>query len=229
LYLTNYRTSYFALLPILAYFVLRSVTGSVVAPQRALVGALTAVSVAIGIGAIAIALQDRLIDVVIVAQNAPDYLKPPYDFTDPERDLFSSRVYIWSQYVYEYLSGDFLTYLVGYGPNGWEGKFHLYAHNTFVGYIHDFGAIGLACLLLLLATNAILSLRAPEVELRFALLSAHVGFVFLNMATMPLWQIEGEIFYGLLCGVTWAAALNRAPMSRGVYRAEGGYAAAYGR
>jgi hypothetical protein len=34
------------------------------------------------------------------------------------------------------------------------------------------------------------------------LIAAHLSFFFLNMATMPLWQIEGLILYGLLWGFT---------------------------
>lgn len=35
----------------------------------------------------------------------------------------------------------------------------------------------------------------------------HIGFIMLNMATMPFWQVEGLILYGLLCGYTYSASL----------------------
>jgi hypothetical protein len=45
--------------------------------------------------------------------------------------------------------------------------------------------------------------------LRGQLVCTHIGFILLNMATMPFWQIEGLILYALVCGYTYSASLMR--------------------
>jgi hypothetical protein len=35
------------------------------------------------------------------------------------------------------------------------------------------------------------------------LVSCHIGFFVLNLATMPFWTLEGAILYALLLGHTW--------------------------
>ena len=52
--------------------------------------------------------------------------------------------------------------------------------------------------------------RIPDWALRGQLVCVHIGFILLNMATMPFWQVEGIIFYGLLCGYTVCLTPGRA-------------------
>jgi hypothetical protein len=63
--------------------------------------------------------------------------------------------------------------------------------------------LGVAALLWLWFSMFRLALKTDPGE-RTILISAHASFFLLNMATMPHWQIEGNIFYGLLCGYTIA-------------------------
>jgi Ca2+/Na+ antiporter len=48
--------------------------------------------------------------------------------------------------------------------------------------------------------------RIADWALRGQLVCTHIGFILLNMATMPFWQIEGLILYALLCGYTYYSA-----------------------
>ena len=41
---------------------------------------------------------------------------------------------------------------------------------------------------------------------RTLLLGGHLSFLVLNLATMAHWQVEGNILYGVLCGLTIAKA-----------------------
>jgi hypothetical protein len=34
------------------------------------------------------------------------------------------------------------------------------------------------------------------------MLAAHLSFILLSMSTMPLWMIQGNILYGIICGYT---------------------------
>jgi hypothetical protein len=45
---------------------------------------------------------------------------------------------------------------------------------------------------------------------RASLIAAHIGFIILNMATMPHWMIEGDILYGIICGYTFYYRLRPA-------------------
>jgi O-antigen ligase len=119
-----------------------------------------------------------------------------------EQKLLSGRLYIWNRYLETYAAGDDPRLLLGFGPDAWVETFGVYAHNTIVSYLYELGFAG-AFLLVLVWIGMLW--RAGQIRdwpLRGQLLSAHVGFVFLNMATMPFWQIEGLILYGVLCGYT---------------------------
>ena len=54
--------------------------------------------------------------------------------------------------------------------------------------------------------------RVTDWALRGQLVCTHIGFILLNMATMPFWQIEGLILYALLCGYTYNASTARDPV-----------------
>ncbi len=54
-------------------------------------------------------------------------LQPPERFSQEETRMFSGRAYLWSQYIDAYLDGSIINILVGFGPEGWVGRFSLYA------------------------------------------------------------------------------------------------------
>ena len=64
-----------------------------------------------------------------------------------------------------------------------------------------FAAAGIAAVLYLWASMlaACTGLRRGP---KGRLLAAHVTFILLNLATMPMWMIEGNILYGIICGYT---------------------------
>lgn len=203
IFAANYRTSLIALAPIAIGFLTFSTTRSFTSRQRMFVGATTLLC-AVGLTVIAAwALRERMADIAVAA-GSDAMFKPPGDFNDTERALFSGRVYLWSLYLDAYLAGDDLRILFGFGPDAWVNVFPKYAHNTIISYLYEFGALG-AILIVLVWTTMLARARAiPDPWMRGQVIFAHIGFIVLNFATMPHWQLEGLILYGLLCGYTIA-------------------------
>jgi O-antigen ligase len=128
-------------------------------------------------------------------------IKPPNEFSREEGDLLSGRTYLWSGYYYHWKEqGTSVQHLVGFGPDSWRKYFPIYAHNTFVDYLFEYGVLGLLALLLLFGSGLALALRTRRE--RWKLVAAHLSFIVLNLATMPMWSVEGLILYGLLYGYT---------------------------
>jgi hypothetical protein len=146
--------------------------------------------------------RERFADLGTMFDKGAALIQPPEHFSREETRLFSGRAYLWSQYIDAYLHGDIINILVGFGPEGWVGRFSLYAHNTFVSYLYELGLFGLAAFAWILISNCLKSLRTSGDE-RLVLISCHIGFFVLNLATMPFWTLEGAILYAVLLGQTW--------------------------
>lgn len=203
IFAANYRTSLIALAPLAIGYFTFSTARSFTSRQRMVVAAVTLIG-AIGVTAIAAwALRERMADIAIAAGDDALF-KPPGEFTQAERHLFSGRVYLWSLYLHAYLAGDDLRILFGFGPDAWVNVFATYAHNTFISYLYEFGLFG-AVLILCVWIGMLMRARSiPDPWLRGQMLFAHAGFIVLNFATMPHWQLEGLILYGIVCGYTIA-------------------------
>ncbi|HYD71722.1 MAG TPA: O-antigen ligase family protein [Candidatus Binatia bacterium] len=212
IFAANYRTSLIALAPLAIGFFTFSTARSFTSRQRMFVGAATLIG-AIGVTLVAAwALRERMADIAIAAGDDA-ILKPPGEFNETERALFSGRIYLWSSYLHAYLGGDDLRILFGFGPDAWIGVFSKYAHNTVISYLYEFGLFG-ALLIVCVWIGMLMRARAiSDPWLRGQMLFAHAGFIILNFATMPHWQLEGLILYGLLCGYT-IALTSRARVSR---------------
>jgi len=216
IFAANYRTSFIAVAPIaFGYFVFG--TARTVSKGRRLAVSLFGLIVMVG-GALAanVALSERLHDIGTLTEGADTLIRPAEEFTVADQKLLSGRLYIWNRYLESYAAGDDQRLLLGFGPDAWVDTFGVYAHNTMVSYLYEFGLVG-ACLIVLVWLGMLW--RAAQIRdwpLRGQLLSAHVGFILLNMATMPFWQIEGLIFYGVLCGypVSLSAVQARKPLLR---------------
>jgi hypothetical protein len=202
--LANYRTSLFAAVPIVFGFFVFGIARGLRPGRRiavSIVGLLLMMGAAVSGSAL---MADRMSDVGVVAEEGGAIIKSPEQFTEAERKLLSGRIYLWNRYIEDYSAGDDRHLLLGYGADSWVERFGLYAHNTLVSYLFEFGIVGAGLIIAVWLGMIFRSVRAPDWTVRGQLLSAHIGFVLLNMATMPFWLIEGLIFYGLLCGYTVA-------------------------
>ncbi|MEQ1784624.1 MAG: hypothetical protein ABMA14_25025, partial [Hyphomonadaceae bacterium] len=203
--IANYRTSLIAAVPIVAGFMIFGVVQGVRPGRRiviSLVGVIALVGAAIGANVV---MAERLGDVGAIAEDGGDMLKSPEEFTVAERKLLSGRVYLWNLYLQDYAEGSDRQLLLGNGADSWIEKFGLYAHNTLISYLYEYGIIGTVLLVMVWIGMLVRAFQVRDWTLRGQLVSAHIGFILLNMATMPFWMIEGLIFYGLLCGFTVAA------------------------
>lgn len=202
IFAANYRTSLIAVAPIaFGYFVFGAARAA--SRGRRLVVSLIGLIAMVG-GAMAanIALSERLNDITVAAAETDDLIRPPEEFTVADQKLLSGRLYIWNVYLDGYSAGDDKQLLLGYGPDAWVETFGVYAHNTIISYLYEFGLLGALLIVLVWIGMLVRTMRIRDWPLRGQLFSAHIGFVLLNMATMPFWQVEGLILYGVLCGYT---------------------------
>lgn len=197
----NYRTSILAAAVPAVSFAVSTLMGRITPRQRSVVfialGAVTVVAL-VGIANLA---HDRFADLSTVLDKGASLIQPPDHFTADQKRLFSGRIYLWSEYISAYLDGNIIQLLFGFGPESWVGRFPLYAHDTFVSHLYELGVFGLATFVWLLAANLVRAFFTGTAKV--VLLSCHIGFVVLNLATMPIWTIEGDILYALLLAQTW--------------------------
>lgn len=216
--LANYRTALLSAAPLAASALTAQSIRAFTPRQRALVTLLIVPVAALLVVFVASSFAERMADIGTLASNWQQLLKPPSGFTVEQRQLFSGRLYIWSGYISTYLTGNQVNLLFGRGPDSWEDFFDLYAHNTVVSYLFEFGIFGVIALLTVWGYFLSRALMVRG-EFRVELLAGHLSFLILNMSTMPHWLIEGNIFYAMVCGFTIDAyrrtvATREAPRGR---------------
>lgn len=197
--LANYRTTMLAILPLAAIQLVSSTMFSFVREQRVMLAVVLSLMTLAVVAVLAGVSAERFNDLVVFFGDPGQYIKPQAEFSFDERRLLSGRVYIWSGYIYAWLDGSTLNHLIGFGPDSWEEIFKVYPHNTVVAYLYELGWAGVFLLLLFWGTMMKLAVQAPA-EDRATLIFAHLSFLFMNLSTMALWQIEGVIFYAIICG-----------------------------
>ncbi len=211
IWFANYRTTVLAIAPLALVQMVREVPRAFIARQRPLLLG------TVGVGAAALLLiasvtggTERFADVGTILSEGVHIIKPPQTFTVEEADVLSGRTYIWSSYIFAYADFKPLQKIIGAGCESWTSHFSLYAHNTLISYLYELGIIGFAGILALWATMFNIALHTDR-RWRPQIIAGHVGFFILNMATMPQWQIEGNMLYGILCGYTLAQARRPRP------------------
>jgi hypothetical protein len=199
--LANYRTSIIAIAPLAIVQFNADVITRFSPRQRSIVAVLVISLSLLGLAAVAWVLRDRLADLMTAFVDFDNLLKRPMFYTDYEKTIMSARPYIWSGYFYGYADGSTLNHLIGFGPESWQGVFSHYAHNTLVSTLYEYGVVGVVAMIFLWATMLLAAVRVRHGP-RAKLIGAHLSFLTLNMATMPHWLIEGDIWYAIICGCT---------------------------
>jgi O-antigen ligase len=210
----NYRTTLVSFAPLLLMFFGLSTLQQFPKRDRPFVLAGVIAIAFLGLGLASILFAERFADVTVASTGQVNFFKPPEHYTVEETRLFSGRPYIWSAYIHGWLGADFEEHIIGFGPESWARTFPLYAHNTLVNFLYEYGLIGVAAILFvwLSMLGAALRVRHPQ---RATLVGAHLSFLMLNMSTMPMWMIEGNILYGVICGYTlYLLSLNKAAPAR---------------
>jgi hypothetical protein len=199
--LANYRTTLVAIAPlVLMYFGFSSLARFPMRDRPFVVSALIVI-VALALGLASLLFAERFADVGVAASGDVNFFKPYEQYTVEESRLLSGRPRIWSMYIFGWLRGDLTEHLIGFGPESWNGVYPLYAHNTLVNYLYEYGLIGVGAILFLWLSMLSAALRVRHKH-RGILVGAHLSFLMLNMSTMPMWMIEGNLLYGLICGYT---------------------------
>ncbi|WP_033922476.1 O-antigen ligase family protein [Sphingomonas sp. 37zxx] len=211
--LANYRTAILGILPLVAVALLIDVPARFVRSQRGLVLGMMVVVGAVLFSIGAMSGGDRFADLGSAANRGSNIIKRPAEYTVEEKRILSGRPAIWSGYIYGWIDASPTRKLIGYGMESWSDKFRLYAHNTLVSSLYEIGVLGIAAMLFLWGWMLALAARVRG-SAKTALLAGHVSFFMLNMATMPMWMIEGMIFYGVLCGYTIFAYRQQAGTGR---------------
>jgi hypothetical protein len=201
--IANYRTTIVGMAPLAAVQLYTGIPAAVTATQRRFVRMALIVAAVCGVAVVSAVDSQRFADFGALASRGTSIIKPPEDFSREDRLVLNGRTWMWSSYIYAYDAGTPVQKVFGFGPDSWASIFSRYAHNTLVSY--ELGVLGVAAILLLWGTMASIGLRVRR-GLRVKVLAAHASFFLLNMATMPHWQIEGNILYSLICGYTLAAA-----------------------
>lgn len=199
--LGNYRTALIAIVPLVAVSLLTEGARRFVPRQRAIIGALLVMLIAAGGLGFAVAQQERFGDLAVLFSRNTELIKRPDTFSVEDRHVMNGRPLIWSTYYYAWGDSSPRQHLIGLGPDSWTGRMRVYAHNTIVSALYEVGLVGVGCYLLLWGWFIALALLVPG-RSRWLCLAGHLSFLLLNMATMPMWSIEGLIYYGLLCGYT---------------------------
>jgi hypothetical protein len=206
--LANYRTSLLAAALPAAAVALVALLGRVTNHQRRVALVFLAAVAVLAFVGVARLTEDRFADLGTAVEKGASLIQPPEHFTFAERRLFSGRAYLWSQYIDAYLQGTITERLVGFGPDSWVGRFPLYAHDTFISDMYEIGIFGTAAFIWILAANLLLAARTRG-DARLVLIACHIGFIILNLATMPIWTLEGDLLYALLLAQTWYLASSR--------------------
>ena len=208
LIMANYRTTLLACLPVLIFYMWTQVTYSLIKTQRLAVSLFLTIAV-VGFGGILVVLfGERFSDIAVVINQAGDLIKPAIYYSKSQQDIFSARVYYWSLYITEYVNSGLQAHIFGFGPDSWKNYFEKYAHNSFVSYLFEYGILGLVSFVFLLTAPIFWLLKITsnknviKTEMSSRLLACHLGFFILNLATMPLWQIEGSTLYALITALT---------------------------
>jgi hypothetical protein len=209
IYFANYRTAIVAFAPMALMQFNADVLSRFSPRVRIIIGlVLLGVTTAAAVGA-AWVMREKFADLAVVFSDPGNLMKPQAEFTPDEKHLLSARPYIWAGYIDAYVNSGPKTWVLGFGPNAWVGKFPVYAHNTLVGTLYEYGIVGVIAMIVLWSWMFICALRVKHGP-KGKLLAAHASFLLLNMATMPHWTIEGNLLYGIICGYTFYLLLGPA-------------------
>lgn len=201
LFLANYRTAIIACGPAVLFYFVSMITTWIPRSTRALL-TMSLGALLVGSAGLLTITSDRFSDVTKVFESMSAYgIKEPAELSLQDRKLMSGRFYLWSQYYNGWSTGDDLHKIVGFGPDAWKERFPLYAHNSFIHYLFETGILGFTSLIFLFGSMVLASLSATSTE-KIRLVSLNLSFLILNMATMPLFQVEGLVALGIVWGWT---------------------------
>ncbi|MBN24185.1 MAG: hypothetical protein CL578_03930 [Alteromonadaceae bacterium] len=212
LFLVNYRTAILAILPVLMIFILTLLSERVESKYKLPILAFSALIIGIIGLVLSSSLAERFSDITVVFTNFSSLFKESVYYSELDKDIFSGRVYLWSQYLGAFFHADTLHQFIGFGPESWSDVFDKYAHNAYVSYLYEFGFIGIATFLAVNFYLLVQALKNRSKILGQKLFFSVIGLMIMSLSTMPLWNIEGLICYALITGAIFAK--GHSPIAR---------------
>lgn len=207
IYLSNYRTTILAVLPIAGVALGSQALSVFRARYRVALLIALAMCAVVGFALAVPYLPPRYAQIFEAIDRFGELFQPPQAFSMDERKIFSSRFFIWSLYLTEYVNGTIDQIIFGLGSYADKNKFHIgHAHNSYVQYLYEYGIAGVAFLLLAMTINIMYCFKIRDLEQKAMLLSIHVGFIVLNLSTGVLKAIEGLQLYAIIMAATLALA-----------------------
>ena len=212
LVLVNYRTAILTILPIAAVFYFTLVEQRLKPSQKAPVLTVVIMFLVTAFMLLSFTMRERFADVGLLVSNLDIIFKAPIYFSETEKDIMSARVFIWSQYIDAFANANMLNQMVGFGPDSWKGVFAKYAHNTYVSNLYEYGALGFTAFIFMCLFCLQQAFKIANKGLSKIVAFSIVGFLIMNMATMPLWNIEGLVFFAILIGVVFSSTTAKKPI-----------------
>ena len=212
LVLVNYRTSVLTILPIAAVVYFTLVEQRLKPSQKVPVLTIVTMVIVASFMVLSFTMRERFSDVGLLISNLDIIFKAPIYFSEAEKDIMSARVFIWSQYIDGFVNANALNQLIGFGPDSWKGVFAKYAHNTYVSNLYEYGVVGFSVFIFMFGYSLHQALRINKSGLSKIVAFSIIGFLIMNMATMPLWNIEGLIFFAILISVVLALSTSKKPI-----------------
>ena len=200
--LANYRTSIIAMAPLLMTALVFGVMQSFIPRQRPLAAVLGLFLLGGALAAVPTLAGDRFDPLFEAIGKSEQLIKPPEQYSEAEKKILSGRAHMWADYFAAWDAGTPRQHWFGFGQDSWQGKFRRYAHNTLFSQLYELGLFGVMANILLWLWMLAAAARIQH-PVRPLLVSAHLSFIVLNMATMPFWQVEGVMFYALMCALTF--------------------------
>lgn len=223
LVLVNYRTAILTILPIAAVFYFTLVEQRLKPSQKAPVLTIVIMFLVSAFMLLSFTMRERFADVGLLVSNLDIIFKAPIYFSEAEKDIMSARVFIWSQYIDAFANANMLNQMVGFGPDSWNGVFAKYAHNTYVSNLYEYGVIGFSAFIFMCLFCLQQAFKIANKGLSKIVAFSIVGFLIMNMATMPLWNIEGLVFFAILIGVVFSSASAKKPIFSKVHDRKANY------
>lgn len=203
LLLANYRTAIVASGPIVMFFAVMLLNRAFPKRVRLLVSTMFGIVIFTAAFSV-VASSEKFAGIGETIGFLSKGLPPTEAFSAEQKDLLTGRVFIWASYYESWKNGDAVVHLTGRGPESWADEFRLYGHNSFVHNLYELGLVGEAATIFLLFSLILYGLLSPRKE-RWGLISVAVGYIFLNCATLPMWNIEGLLALGIILGLASAA------------------------
>lgn len=204
IFFANYRTNIIATLPVIGAGLFLGTIKLLPKEMKPIAFIGAALSALVLIMVFPYVVPSRFDDIFHAFDEGMIFLQNPEYFTFAQKGILNYRLFIWSWHFEGWRDGDLLQKVIGYGPAAWQYVFPRYAHNTIISYLFEFGIVGVVVILYVFGYYFYLSMTLPSREDAVRVTACLIGFLLCNMATQPLWGIEGLMIYGVVLGYLWA-------------------------